>query len=201
MDEIVRRAMQKWPNVPAVFGWLGLDMRGNWLIKGERVTNHLLNEFIARNYDCDKMGRWFFQNGPQRVFVTLTYTPWIFRYDDASLTTHTGRSARHLKGAWMDEEGNCIVSTELGAGLLDDRDAERVCMRFTDARGNPLSDDSLVEALDQLMVGQASRLQLNFAGQSVAVLPMRRTHVPTHLNFVADPQPLANEAKPNAAVG
>ena len=29
MDEIVIRAMQKWPNVPNVFGWLKLDRRGD----------------------------------------------------------------------------------------------------------------------------------------------------------------------------
>ncbi|HET8728586.1 MAG TPA: DUF2946 family protein, partial [Alphaproteobacteria bacterium] len=32
MDESVLRAMTKWPNVPAVYGWLQLDQRGNWLI-------------------------------------------------------------------------------------------------------------------------------------------------------------------------
>ena len=34
MDEIVARAMQKWPDVPNVYRWLRLDRRGNWLVKG-----------------------------------------------------------------------------------------------------------------------------------------------------------------------
>ena len=37
MDEMVARSLAKWPNVPAVFGWLELDRRGNWRIKGEKI--------------------------------------------------------------------------------------------------------------------------------------------------------------------
>lgn len=33
MDEAVRRAMQRWPNAPAMFGWLQLYRRGNRLVK------------------------------------------------------------------------------------------------------------------------------------------------------------------------
>ncbi|TMH99667.1 MAG: DUF2946 family protein, partial [Betaproteobacteria bacterium] len=29
MDELVARSLAKWPNVPAVYGWLALDRRGN----------------------------------------------------------------------------------------------------------------------------------------------------------------------------
>jgi len=39
VDEAVLRSIAKWPNVPAVYGWLKLDRRGNWLIKGERIAN------------------------------------------------------------------------------------------------------------------------------------------------------------------
>ena len=34
MDETVIRAMAKWPDVPAVWGWLSLDRRGVWKLKG-----------------------------------------------------------------------------------------------------------------------------------------------------------------------
>ena len=30
MDDIVKQALAKWPNVPHCYGWLGLDARGNW---------------------------------------------------------------------------------------------------------------------------------------------------------------------------
>ncbi len=79
MDEIVLRGMAKWPNVPAVYGWLSLDRRGQWLIKGERISNALVTEFIGRNFTRDERGCWYFQNGPQRVFVDLDYTPRVYR--------------------------------------------------------------------------------------------------------------------------
>ena len=95
MDEIVIRAIAKWPNVPAVYGWLSLDRRGNWAIKGERIRNPLIAEFIARNYAHDERGRWFFQNGPQRVFVRLAYTPLVYRTragDGLAFLSHTGQA-------------------------------------------------------------------------------------------------------------
>ena len=39
MDDIVKQAMAKWPDVPNVYGWLSLDRRGVWRIKGDAVTN------------------------------------------------------------------------------------------------------------------------------------------------------------------
>ena len=69
VDAVVLRAMAKWPNVPAVFGWLSLDRRGRWLLRGEPIGNAAARQFISRNYQSDPHGRWFFQNGPQRVFV------------------------------------------------------------------------------------------------------------------------------------
>ena len=37
MDELVAAALVKWPNVPHCHGWLGLDARGNWYLRDERV--------------------------------------------------------------------------------------------------------------------------------------------------------------------
>ena len=124
MDEIVVRSLAKWPNVPAVYGWLDLDRRGNWLIKGERIGNRALREFIARNYAADASGCWFFQNGPQRVFVTLAYTPLVMHYEGESLLDHCGRPTQALE-TFLDDEGSVLIRGERGIGLLDDRDLER----------------------------------------------------------------------------
>ena len=56
MDEMVLRSMAKWPDVPDVYGWLSLDRRGNWLIKGEKIGNAALKDFISRNYTSDSPG-------------------------------------------------------------------------------------------------------------------------------------------------
>jgi len=124
MDEIVVRSLAKWPNVPAVYGWLDLDRRGNWLIKGERIGNVALREFIARNYAADDRGCWFFQNGPQRVFVRLAYTPFVMHYQGEALFDHCGRPIEALE-TFLDDEGSVLVRGPHGIGLLDDRDLAR----------------------------------------------------------------------------
>ena len=35
MDDIVKAAMRKWPNVPHCYGWLALDARGDWYMRDE----------------------------------------------------------------------------------------------------------------------------------------------------------------------
>jgi hypothetical protein len=124
MDEIVVRSLAKWPNVPAVYGWLDLDRRGNWLIKGQRIGNAALREFIARNYAADERGRWFFQNGPQRVFVRLAYTPLVMHYEGDALFDHCARPVEALE-TFLDDEGSVLIRSARGIGLLDDRDLAR----------------------------------------------------------------------------
>ena len=124
MDALVVQAMAKWPNVPAVYGWLSLDRRGNWRIKGERIANPALRDFISRNYESDGAGRWYFQNGPQRVYVTHEYTPLVVHYEGDELRDHCGRpfSAR---ATYVDEEGSVLVEGNGTIALLDDRDLAR----------------------------------------------------------------------------
>lgn len=124
MDEIVARSLAKWPNVPAVYGWLELDRRGNWLIQGQRITNQALREFIGRNYAADTEGRWYFQNGPQRVYVKLAYTPWVVHYEGDQLSDQCGRPFR-VEEVLLDDEGSLLMRGPQGIALLDDRDLER----------------------------------------------------------------------------
>lgn len=139
MDEMVRAALRKWPNVPHCYGWLALDARGQWFmrdervqaagdfpaVKGSRIDHPKLLEFIARNYDCDEHGAWFFQNGPQRVYVQLEAAPWIWRLDgggDArTLCSHTGQGAR-FESAWLDEQGRLFAATDRGLGIVHTQD-------------------------------------------------------------------------------
>ena len=125
MDEIVARSLAKWPNVPAVYGWLSLERRGNWLIKGERIGNAALREFICRNYEADAQGRWFFQNGPQRVFVRLAYTPLVVHFEGDTLIDHCARPFGAPVAAFLDDEGSVLVEGARGVALVDDRDLNR----------------------------------------------------------------------------
>lgn len=128
MDEIVARSMARWPNVPAVYGWLQLDRRGNWRIKGERIANAALREFISRNYLADERGCWFFQNGPQRVFVELAYTPLVVHYEGEALLDHCARPFGG-ENLFQDEEGSVLIEGRGSIALLDDRDLERMVDR------------------------------------------------------------------------
>jgi hypothetical protein len=136
MDQAVLRSLARWPAVPAVYGWLALDRRGNWLLREEaaehfgRIGNAALREFIARNYAADERGCWYFQNGPQRVYVKLAYTPLILHFDGDALFDHCGRPVRGA-ATYQDDEGSVLILGELGIGLVDDRDLAR----FADAAG------------------------------------------------------------------
>ncbi len=124
MDADVLRALAKWPDVPDVYGWLQLDRRGEWRIKGEKIGNAALREFICRNYAADARGCWYFQNGPQKVYVQLAYTPLVVHCEGERLLDHCGQPFPFGK-AHQDEEGSVLIEGERGIALLDDRDLAR----------------------------------------------------------------------------
>lgn len=146
MDATVLSALARWPDVPDVYGWLELDRRGEWRLRVEgtearfeRIGNRALREFIGRNYSADASGRWYFQNGPQRVFVRLAYAPLVVRLEGAELADHCGRAFGEPRGLWLDEEGSLLLLGARGLGLLDDRDlAAFAALRGDDLAGLPL---------------------------------------------------------------
>lgn len=146
MDEIVKAALRKWPNVPDCYGWLALDARGDWYmrddriqaegpfpqVKGSRINHDKLKEFIHRNYDHDARGAWFFQNGPQRVYVQVEAAPLVLgvrkmgegvqaRFE---LETHTGQPVAEARSAWLDEHGRLFLDTERGFGVVRSMDMD-----------------------------------------------------------------------------
>ena len=142
MDDIVKQAMAKWPNVPDCYGWLGLDARGNWYMrddraqalgpfdsavpgcKGSELRHEKLIDFIGRNYAPDARGCWYFQNGPQRVFVELQSTPLIWRLQtDGSVQDHTGRRAS-VHNCWLDEWGHLYLESDVAVGLVHSQDVQ-----------------------------------------------------------------------------
>lgn len=143
MDDDVLRALQKWPSVPAVFGWLRLDRRGNWRLvdrgrpgfdetqdaKGSPITNRRIVDFIARNYACDGHGRWFWQNGPQRVYVDVEAAPLVLRAiagegagDAPRFVTHTGADVTTIAAGWIGPDGQLLLRTDLGGAVVHDLD-------------------------------------------------------------------------------
>jgi hypothetical protein len=153
MDDIVRQAIAKWPNVPHCYGWLGLDARGNWYMRDDRVQaagafpatrgsllrHEKLVDFIHRNYEHDEQGRWYFQNGPQRVYVELECTPWVWRLGPGhSVTSHSGRAAVPRE-CITDEAGRLYLDTDLGLGLVHTLDVEQAADAIEEGLWSPVS--------------------------------------------------------------
>jgi hypothetical protein len=84
-----------------------------------------LIEFIHRNYAVDAKGAWFFQNGPQRVYVELAATPFVWRLSsDFKLTSQTGQETL-AQTCFTDQTGRVYFQTEMGFGLLHTLDVAK----------------------------------------------------------------------------
>jgi len=201
MDDIVKQAMAKWPDVPNVYGWLSLDRRGVWRIKGDAVTNTVITGFISRNYDHDSEGRWFFQNGPQRVFVELDYTPFVYRivwnadpHAPLRIETHTESAVRDIASAWLDENGVILLVTKHGAGMLDDRNLELLLPCFTDNAGHALDEDTIAARMTAMQAGGGADLCLGYAGSYMPLRAIASAEVAARFGFVPRPlQPAGEE--------
>ncbi|WP_454693331.1 DUF2946 family protein [Achromobacter aegrifaciens] len=160
MDQSVKDALARWPDVPAVYGWLSLDARGRWRLHpqgqsaaggpGESITNTQILEFINRNYEHDDAGRWFFQNGPQRVFLRLDAAPYVLRLsdDNSGLLTHTNQAVASVSAWRLDDAGQLYAMTPLGAGIVLDRDLPPLLEKMATVDAQPLLD-----ALERLSPG------------------------------------------------
>ena len=201
MDEMVMRSMLKWPNVPSVYGWLRLDRRGDWLVRMpgsapggaprfDRIRNPAVVEFIGRNYARDAEGRYYFQNGPQRVYVSLDCTPWVYRLDDsgAALVAQNGALAGAPHSAFFDERDALVLDCDHGPGVVADRDLAAIAERFADAAGRPLDPESLFER-----VRAGERVEAQWMGAPLAVAAIDSGELPARFGFVARPAPPPGE--------
>ncbi|HEX3380398.1 MAG TPA: DUF2946 family protein [Paraburkholderia sp.] len=187
MDDIVKQSLAKWPNVPSCTGWLMLDRRGNWRMRDEAaqasgapgvpIRHEALLGFINRNYEADERGQWFFQNGPQRVYVELAYTPWVLRLSaqaDGSLALHDqGGGAFEPAAVFVDEDGGILFadhSQPARIAVLHDHDLEIFSDHAT------LTDDGSLSG--------------TFHWNAQVTLPLqslRRDQVAARFGFVASP--------------
>ncbi len=194
MDPSVKYAIARWPDVPAVFGWLSLDPRGRWRLHpqgqaaaggpGESITNPQIQGFIDRNYEHDEAGRWFFQNGPQRVFLRLDAAPYVLRLDDAgrALLTHTGQPVGAVSGWWLDDAGQLYAMASQGPGVVLDRDLPPLMERL-------VTDDgaALLDVIDRLAPSQSLRIALPGVYDAAPLRLIDRAQVPDSLGFQANP--------------
>ncbi len=213
MDPSVIDAMRRWPNVPAVYGWLSLTARGDWRLHplgdaaqggpGEGISNEQILAFINRNYAADNDGAWFFQNGPQRVFVRLDAAPLILRVsaDSGQLETHHGMNVLAIRHWWLDDQGRLFAQTDMGPGMMDDRDLLMISERLRNQQGI-----TMVDWMEHIMADDArpdhallSAQWTDTEGQLTATLEpaplalIPADQVASRLGFVANPDLPPNE--------
>ncbi len=203
MDEIVKQAMIKWPNVPHCYGWLALDARGDWRMRdeqaqteklpGERIQNAALVQFINRNYQCDERGCWYFQNGPQRVYVELEATPFIARTNPLQgFILHTGDRLGIVNGVWMTDQGNLILQTLDKLAQIDDRDLLH-CLNLLKLDGKPPTEDAFLAYLqeNEATDNKKSVLTLHLAGRMLPIKRLSADELCSHFGFVRHPDQVA----------
>ena len=160
---------RKWPNVPNLYGWLHLDRRGNWSINDLAVKHRRMISFLHNNYCKADSGDWYVQNGPQKAFVDLEYTPLVFRLEpDGRLITQTGIAISHPHSIVFDDEGNVLFESSLGIGLLDDRDVY-------------LAADWIDESIEQVT-------SISWWGDTLAVKRILKPDVPKVYGFNPHPK-------------
>ncbi|MBO9354008.1 DUF2946 family protein [Bordetella petrii] len=195
MDSSVKAALARWPDVPAVYGWLSLDERGRWRLHplgdaaddgpGESITNTQIVEFIGRNYAADGEGRWYFQNGPQRVYVRLDAAPYLLRRadDGIGLATHTGLPVRAVTAWWLDDSGRLYAQADAGPAMVEGRELPALLEQLHGEQGQPLAD--LLEA-----AGAAVRVaHPALAAAAPLHRDVARAEIPARLGFAARPRP------------
>ena len=194
MDDLVKQALAKWPNVPHCYGWLGLDARGHWRMRdqhaqqqqlpGDKIAHDALLGFINRNYDHDERGCWFFQNGPQRVYLNLEATPYIARSDPQhGFVVQTGAPLAQIEQAYLCDNGALILRQGEVVAQVDDRDMTQVLASLR-VDGQQASDEALLGWLEHAR----GNLTLLHDGKEIAVQPLRYAAVPTTFGFRRAPQ-------------
>lgn len=154
MDDQVVKALKKWPDVPHIYGYLSLSEQGVWHIhpdgqaieqpdsKGLALQKNSITTFINRNYATDQAGCWYFQNGPQRVYVRLDAAPFIVHTagDNKSLCTHTGQAVKRIFSWYLSHDDRLYLSTDVGPAMLQGRDLCVFAEQLHTARADTLLD-------------------------------------------------------------
>lgn len=201
MDEIVLAALNKWPDVPHCYGWLALDARGDWRMRderaqtlnlaGDKIRNAALLGFINRNYQHDEQGRWYFQNGPQRVYVDLEATPYIAKtVPDTGLMLHTGSAMGHITDAFLSSDGKLILRAGNLLAQLDDRDLA-ACLGNMQINGQPAQDEAVLAwltAVDNTADAATLSLQLSPHAPAINIEHGELTQLMLDYGYIARPR-------------
>lgn len=196
MDAQVTKALEKWPNVPHCYGWLALDARGNWRMRdddaqkhnmpGDKITQAALLGFINRNYTHDNQGRWYFQNGPQRVYVDIEAAPYIAHTEsDADIVLQTGEPLSQIDAVWLSDQGRLWLQGDGKVALLDDRDLTQ-CLNLLHVDGHAATETQLMAWLNES--DSLLRLAMVWNDSVIEVSHLEERSVPEQFRFIRVPR-------------
>jgi len=137
MDPMVVQAMQRWPNVPHRYGWLGLDARGNWYMRDDtaqaqgafasglnpvpRAARSSTTNSSHSSSATTRVTRWgsgTFKTGRSGCMWNWRLTPWVWRVDSMQrICAHDGQVTR-CPAALRGRPGSTRTYTPLGFGLV-----------------------------------------------------------------------------------
>lgn len=206
MDDQVLRSLIKWPNVPDCYGWLALDRRGQWRMRdeftqqhnlpGQVIQHNVLNEFIARNYACDELGRYFFQNGPQRVFITLDATPWIVTIipsNNGHQLINQCYQAMEPTAALSDENGNIYIAGNVGQIVCNSINNNNNSFIKSDRQTIALLHDHDLDQFSELATLREEACSFGgswtWQGKQLPLDPIHSEELASRFHFIAKPQP------------
>ena len=196
MDVIVEQALVKWPDVPHCYAWLALDARGNWRMRnehaqahdlpGDKITQPALRGFINRNYTCDQQGKWYFQNGPQRVYVDLEVAPYIAHTEPAyAFVLQTGAHLSEIDAVWLSNQGRLFLQGDGKFAMLDDRDLAQ-CMANLLLNDESVADEKLMAWLEQH--GTSGALSLQHDSKKISVNYIAEAAISAQFKFIRVPR-------------
>jgi len=202
MDEQVIRSLIKWPDVPDCYGWLALDRRGQWRMRdeftqqnnlpGQIIKHQSLNEFISRNYARDTQGKYFFQNGPQRVFITLDATPWIVRMipsDQGVKLLTQCQSQIEPTAALSDEKGNIYIVGNIAQVVYEESDRAQFKLQTTESIA--LLHDHDLDLFSELATLKEEACSFGgswgWHGKQLPLDPIHSSELANRFNYLAQP--------------
>ena len=159
------------PTCPPCYAWLALDARGAWRMRdersqalnlpGDKIRNATLSGFINRNYQHDQQGRWYFQNGPQRVYVDLAATPFIAHTtSENAFVLHTGVPMDEVDNIFLSAEGKLFLLNGETLAQVDDRDLA-ACLGKLTIGSKSASDQELMQWLENIDGTQTLRFAVS----------------------------------------
>jgi hypothetical protein len=164
-------------------------------LAGTVIVHQALNEFIYRNYACDVEGRYFFQNGPQRVFITLDATPWIVRIipgdQQAELLTQC-QSPIEPSAALSDENGNIYIIGKISQVVYENlNQSTQTTFNTQDIESVALLHDHDLEIFSELATLKEEACSFggswNWHGKQLPLDPIHSSELASRFHYIAKP--------------